>query len=166
MVTAIFVGSRSDGVPHKSPAAGDDVPTWRLPAPPQALLPFPSDSVLDTDSRRLLELLEVYMDGVRSVPGLCRLLAHWPQYLAHVAVDIIPLFQCDGVVDLCSQVVSRVDLVVPPLADGLAAGPMPFDLETADALRGSLRVYRGLTSPQMIVFSAIPQEALPEASSI
>ena len=61
---------------------------------------------------------------------------------------------------------TRIDSVVPPSAKDLSAGPMPFDSETSDALRGSLRVYRGQTNPQMIVFSAILKDALPAASSI
>ena len=104
------------------------------------------------------------MDGARFVPGLYRLLAHWPPYLAHVAVEIVPLFWRDDVVEICSQIVTRIDSVVPPLAEDLRL-VRAFRLETADALRGSLRVYRGLTSPQMIVFSAILKDALPASSS-
>ena len=80
------------------------------------------------------------MDGTRFVPGLCRLLAHWPPYLAYVAVEIVPLFRRDEVVKICSQIVTRIDSVVSLLAKDLSASPMPFDSVTADALRGSLRV--------------------------
>ena len=166
MVTASLMGRMLDGVPEKNPRSGDDVPSWQPPAPPQALPPFPPDGQLSADIRSLLELFEVDMDGATFVPGLYRLLAHWPLYLAHVAVAIGPLFKREDIVEICFQVVARIDAVVPPLAEDLSAGPMPFDSDTADALRGSLRVYRGLTSPQMIVFSAILQDALPETSSI
>ena len=167
MVTASLMVCMLEGLPTpKKASLSDDMPTWQPPSPPQALPPFPLDNELGPDIRRLLELFEVDMDGVRFVPGLYRLLAHWPQYLAHVAVEIVPLLQRDDVVSICSQIVSRIDSVVPLLAGGLSAGPMPCDSETVDALRGSLRVYLELTSPQMIVFSAILQDALPEAFSI
>ncbi|MDP7391816.1 MAG: hypothetical protein QGH07_08240 [Alphaproteobacteria bacterium] len=166
MVTASLMARMLDGVPDKSPANGDDARSWQPPPPPPALPSFPPESAFDAASQSLLELFEVDMDGARFVPGLYRLLAHWPPYLAHVAVEIVPLFRRDDVVEICSQIVTRIDSVVPPLAKDLSAGPVPFDSETADALRGSLRVYRGLTSPQMIVFSAILKDALPAASSI
>ena len=166
MVTISLMGRILDGVPEKKLPLGNDVPSWRPPAPPRALPPFPPDDELGADIQRLLELFEVDMDGATFVPGLYRLLAHWPHYLAHVTVAIGPLFKREDIVEICSQVVARIDAVVPPLAEDLSAGPMPFDSDTADALRSSLRVYRGLTSPQMIVLSAILQDALPETSLI
>ena len=93
-------------------------------------------------------------------------LARWPQYLAHIAVEIGPLLRCPDVVDICSEIVARIDALVPLLAEDLSAGPMPFDADTAKRLRGSLRIYRGQTSPQMIVFSSILRDALPDSSSI
>ena len=98
--------------------------------------------------------------------GLVSALGALAVYLAHVAVAIGPLFKRDDIVGICSEIVSWIDSVVPPLTEGLSAGPPPFDAETTEALRGPLRVYRGLTSPQMIVFSAILRDALPETSSI
>ena len=166
IVTAFLMGRMLDEVPEKNLPFGDDMPPWQPPAPPRSLPPFPPDNELGADIQRLLEPFEVDMDGATFVPGLYRLLAHWPHYLVHVAVAIGPLFKREDIVDICSQVVARIDAVVPPLAEGLSAGPMPFDSDSADALRGSLRVYRGLTSPQMIVFNAILQDALPETSSI
>lgn len=166
MVTASLMGHLLDGEPDKSSPLGGDVPTWQPPPPPPALPAFPTDSALDAGTRELLAYFEVDMDGARFVPGLYRLLAHWPSYLAHVAVAIGPLFKRDDIVGICSEIVSWIDSVVPPLTEGLSAGPPPFDAETTEALRGPLRVYRGLTSPQMIVFSAILRDALPETSSI
>ena len=148
IVTAFLMGRMLDEVPEKNLPFGDDMPPWQPPAPPRSLPPFPPDNELGADIQRLLEPFEVDMDG------------------ATFAVAIGPLFKREDIVDICSQVVARIDAVVPPLAEGLSAGPMPFDSDSADALRGSLRVYRGLTSPQMIVFNAILQDALPETSSI
>jgi len=137
----LLMAGMMDGVPRKSASRGEDAPTWQPPAPLPALPALPFDSELGSVSRKLLELFEVDIDGARFVPGLYRLLAHWPQYLAHVAVEVIPLFRRDDDVEICAQIVSRIDAVVPPLAEKLSAKPMPFDSDTADTLRGSLRVY-------------------------
>ena len=60
--------------------------------------------------------------GRRAVcAGFVQALAHWPPYLAHVAVEIVPLFRRDDVVEICSQIVTRIDAVVPPLAEELSA---------------------------------------------
>ena len=95
------------------------------------------------------------------IPGLYRLLAHWPAYVAHVAVELKPLFTRPEIVDVCRDVVGRIDTIGPALTEGLVAGPLPFDAATAERLRLSLRVYRGTTSPQMIVFSTLLRDALP-----
>ena len=88
-----------DGGPDKSPANGGNAPSWQ--PPPPALPSFPPESAFDAASQSLLELFEVDMDGARFVPGLYRLLAHWPPYFAHVAVEIVPLLRCDDVVEIC-----------------------------------------------------------------
>jgi hypothetical protein len=108
-----------------------------------------------------LNLFTVDMGGSTFVPGLYRLLAHWPGYLAHVAVEIHPLFQRPDILATCHDIVARIDAVVPPLSRGLTASPKPFDAATIAALWASLGVYRGTTSPQMIVFSTLLRDALP-----
>ena len=138
-----------------------EFPTWEPPLPPQTKLAFPLENELGEEGQKLLSLFAVDLDGASFVPGLYQLLARWPQYLAHIAVEIGPLFKCPDVVEICSEIVARVDAVVPPLVEGLSAGPKPFDSDTAKKLRRSLRIYRGQTSPQMIVFSTILRDALP-----
>jgi hypothetical protein len=161
MVTASLMGYLlAAGVADESmePAGA---PSWQPPAPPPPLPGFPSDAELGLEGTALLNLFTVDMDGSTFVPGLYRLLAHWPGYLAHVAVEILPLFQRPDILATCHDIVERIDAVVPPLSRSLKASPKPFDAATADALRGSLGVYRGTTSPQMIVFSTLLRDALP-----
>ena len=95
------------------------------------------------------------------MPGLYRLLAHWLAYLAHVAVELLPLFKDPDIVEICHKVVRRIDEVMPIVIEGLVAGPPPFAAEVAGQQRGSLGIYRGTTSPQMIVFSRLLRDALP-----
>jgi hypothetical protein len=161
MVTASLIGYllATDAANEGSLPAG--APSWQPPAPPPPLPGFLADVELGVEGRALLNLFTVDMNGSTFVPGLYRLLVHWPGYLAHVAVEILPLFQRPDIMATCHEIVERIDAVVPPLARGLTAAPKPFDAETADALRGSLGIYRGTTSPQMIVFSTLLRDALP-----
>lgn len=161
MVTASLMGHllATDAVEKDTEPAG--APSWQPPAPPPPLPGFPSDAELGPEGTALLNLFTVDMDGSTFVPGLYRLLAHWPGYLAHVAVEILPLFRRSDVLATCHDIVERIDTVVPPLSHDLRAPPKPFDTRTASALRGSLGVYRGTTSPQMIVFSTLLRDALP-----
>ncbi len=161
MVTASLMGHLLAADATGSGAADAGAPSWQPPAPPPPLPGFPSDTELGKEGIALLNLFTVDMGGSTFVPGLYRLLAHWPGYLAHVAVDILPLFQRSDILVTCHDIVQRIDAVVPPLSRGLTAPPKPFDAATADALRGSLGVYRGTTSPQMVVFSTLLRDALP-----
>ena len=134
---------------------------WVPPAPPAALPYFPTAESLGDNGRDVLSLFTVDMGDATFIPGLYRLLAHWPAYVAHVAVELIPLFTRPEIVDVCRDIVGRIDTIGPALTEGLVAGPLPFDAATAERLRLSLRVYRGTTSPQMIVFSTLLRDALP-----
>jgi hypothetical protein len=136
-------------------------PSWQPPVPPLPLPVFPSDAELGAEGTALLNLFTVNMDGSTFIPGLYRLLAHWPGYLGHVAVEILPLFQRPDIMATCHEIAKRIDAVVPPLTRVLIAAPKPFDATIAAALRGSLGVYRGTTSPQMIIFSTLLRDALP-----
>jgi hypothetical protein len=161
MVTASLMGHllAADAASEGSVPAG--APSWQPPVPPPPLPGFPTDAELGVEGTALLNLFTVDMDGSTFVPGLYRLLAHWPGYLAHVAVEILPLFQRPDIMAICHEIVERIDAVVPPFTRGLTAAPKPFDATIAAALRGSLGVYRGTTSPQMIVFSTLLRDALP-----
>ncbi len=161
MVTASLMGHLLAADAAGEGAAAASAPSWQPPAPPPPLPGFPSDAELGEEGMALLNLFTVDMSGSTFVPGLYRLLAHWPGYLAHVAVDILPLLQRPEILATCHDIVQKIDAVVPPLSRGLTAPPKPFDAATIDALRGSLVVYRGTTSPQMIVFSTLLRDALP-----
>ncbi len=147
--------------PDQNPAQpGSD---WTPPAPPDALPDFPTAEALGESGRDVLSLFTVDMGGATFVPGLYRLLAHWPAYVAHVAVELQPLFARPDIIDVCRNIVGRIDAIGPALTEGLVAGPPPFDAATAERLRTSLHVYCGTTSPQMIVFSTLLRDALPAA---
>lgn len=134
---------------------------WTPPAAPPPLPGFPAESDMTVETREVLALFTVDMGGAAFVPGLYRLLAYWPPYLAHVATELLPLFPAPKVTAACGEVEARIDAIIPGFTVDLAAGPRPFDDEVAASLRRSLAVYRGGTSPQMIVFSRMLKDALP-----
>ena len=140
-----------------SSAGGD----WTPPSPPAALPDFPTAEALGDNGQAVLSLFTVDMGGTTFVPGLYRLLAHWPAYVAHVAVELQPLFSRPDIIEACRDIVERIDAIGPALTESLVAGPPPFDEAIAERLRISLQVYRGTTSPQMIVFSSLLRDALP-----
>tara|TARA_B100001123_G_scaffold102235_1_gene118274 strand:+ start:71 stop:901 length:831 start_codon:yes stop_codon:yes gene_type:complete len=134
---------------------------WTPPVSFAALPNFPTSEELGENGQALLSLFTVDMGGKAFVPGLFRLLAHWPSYLAHVAVELTPLFNHHDIIAVCSDIVARIDTIGPALAEELVARKPPFDTSTAERLRVLLHVYRGTTSPQMIVFSNLLRDALP-----
>ena len=134
-----------------------------LPLRPLASPDFPTPDALGGNGKDVLSLFSIDMSGTAFVPGLYRLLAHWPVYVAHVAVELQPLFGRPDIVDACRNIVDRFDAIGLVLTEGLVAGPPPFDAATAEQLRMSLDAYRGTKSPHMIVLSTFLRDALPAA---
>jgi hypothetical protein len=116
--------------------------------------------------RAVLMELGTEVGGRPFVPGLYRMLAHWPAYLAHVATVLRPRFADPATAASCRAVLARIDAEVPAVFARLPAAPpsppMPPREEHADVL-AALERYRG-TSPQMIVLGALLRDALPPAS--
>ena len=99
------------------------------------------------------------------VPGLYRMLASWPGFLAHVATVLSPHLHDSATRAACRRLLESVDAEVPavfamlpPLPTAIA---MPPSGEFADVL-AALDSYRE-TSPQMVVFGRMIGEALPAA---
>ena len=125
MVTASLMARMLDGVPDKSPCLGDDAPSWQPPPPPPAAV-FSAGQRIRCGQSGIARIVRGRYGWCAFRAGFVRLLAHWPPYLAHVAVEIVPLFRRDDVVEICSQIVTRIDSVVPPLAEGPVGGSAAF----------------------------------------
>ncbi len=78
---------------------------WDPPVPPAALPDSPNAQLLEDNGRDVLYLFIVNMGGTTFVPGLYRLLVHWPAYVAHVAIELQPLFIRPNIVDACRKIV-------------------------------------------------------------
>ena len=85
-------------------AAGDWTPPDMLPALPGML----TADELSPDHGTVLLQLATDMGGRTFVPGIYRMLAHWPGYLAHVATELTPLFHDRRVSGECAAFAERI----------------------------------------------------------
>lgn len=139
---------------------------WRPPAALPALPGLVDLGGLDPAQRGVLMSLATTVGGEPFVPGLYRLLARWPAFLAHVAVVLGPLAAdvatraaCRRVEEAVAAEVPALFAALPPLRD---RPPMPPEREFA-AVLAALDTYRK-TSPEMVVFGRMIAAALPPPS--
>jgi hypothetical protein len=142
------------------------VSRWTPPAALPSLPALVDPAAMTPAQRAVLMELGTEVGGRPFVPGLYRMLAHWPAYLAHVATVLRQRFDDPATAASCRAVLARIDAEVPAVFARLPAAPpspaMPPREEHADVL-AALERYRG-TSPQMIVLGALLRDALPPAS--
>ena len=115
------------------------------------------------DAAAVLMQLKIEHDGKPFVPGLYRLLAEWPGYLAHAATLIAPLLNDEAArrarAAISEAIVAAADDIVadlPPIPDAYA----PPTVEQGRAIVSAIRTYR-VTSPEMVVFGTLLRDALP-----
>jgi len=146
-------------------SGSDDGPpaVW---TPPDMLAPMPAMADVGTappDVVAVLMQLKTELGGKPFVPGLYRLLADWPGYLAHAATLIAPLLNNEAArharVTIAEEIIAAADDIIsglPPVPDGYA----PPTAEQGRAIVSAIRTYR-VTSPEMVVFGTLLRDALP-----
>jgi len=134
--------------------------------PPAALGPLPAlvnFTALPPAERAVLATLATTVGRQPFVPGLYRMLASWPAFLAHVATMLRPHLDDAATRAACQRLLAAVDAEIPGVFAALpsppAAPPMPPAGEFADVL-AALDTYRQ-TSPEMVVFGRMLGDALP-----
>lgn len=139
-------------------------------SPPDPLPRLPSmvhPDELTGDVRAVLMQFGSEVGGQPFVPGLYRMLGHWPGYLAHLTTVLVPRFDDAATKASCAAVLRRIDAAVPEVFARLpalpASPPVPPSDEFGYVLATTDR-YRG-TSPEMIVFGTLIRDALPEANN-
>ena len=146
------------------PPGATTVPSAWAPPPPLGPLPALVDfAALPPAERAVLTTLGTMVGEQPFVPGLYRMLAWWPAFLAHLATGLQPHLHDAGTRSACQQLLDAVDTEVPAVFATLPSPPptnaMPPAREFADVL-AALDSYRK-TSPEMVVFGRMIGEALP-----
>jgi hypothetical protein len=146
------------------PAGGHEALTPWTPPPPIPGLPGTVDgAALPPAARGILASLGTRAGDERFVPGLYRMLARWPGFLAHVATVLRPHLDDPATRARCRHVVDAVDAEVPAVFGALPPLPEQPPLprrSDVPAILSALDTYR-TTSPEMIVFGLMIARALP-----
>lgn len=144
---------------------GNDAPRdpW---TPRDMLVDLPAMVGVDTappDIAAVLRQLRTEIGGRPFVPGLYRLLANWPGYLAHAATLIAPMLNDAGARRARSAIAETIIAAADDIIAGLPPVPdilTPPTLEQGRAIAAAIMTYR-VTSPEMIVFGTLLRDALP-----
>ncbi|HSL48688.1 MAG TPA: hypothetical protein VK878_06440 [Candidatus Deferrimicrobiaceae bacterium] len=147
------------------PAAAVGAPSrWTAPAPLGPLPPLAAPAALPPAERAVLATLGTTVAGQVFVPGLYRMLASWPGFLAHVATVLRPHLDDAATRAAGQRLLAAVDAEIPAVFATLPPLPdtpaMPPAAEFADVL-AALDTYRK-TSPEMVVFGRMLGDALPK----
>ena len=118
---------------------------------------------LPAAQRDMLLSLATMVDGRPFVPGLYRMLGHWPPFIAHVAGPLRPHLDAPTTREAGERLLEGLDGEIPALFATLpslpARPPMPPAAEFGGVLM-ALNAYRK-TSPEMVVFSSLIRSTLP-----
>jgi hypothetical protein len=133
--------------------------------PPDMLPPMPAMVDVDKaapDLVAVLTQLRTEIGGKPFVPGLYRLLARWPGYLAHAATLIAPLLNDDEArrarAAIAEGIIAAADAIIAALPP--PEGCTPPTAEQGRAIVSAIKTYR-VTSPEMVVFGTLLRDALP-----
>lgn len=154
LVKALFEGRSAGGATELGQSW---VPPKSLPAPP----PMISPDELPATERAMLLAFAAPTGGTPFVPGMYRMLAHWPGLLAHLSVVLAPRLTAPETAAACDALRHRIDASVPDVLASLPAPPakMPAPEEQAHFVEVG-KIYRK-TSPDLVVLGGLIRDALP-----
>ena len=164
-VNLVVAASLAGLLGQRPPEAEPPVPLEpaELPTPLPAMPGMVPDTAMTPAARAALAAFETDLAGEVFVPGLYRILAHWPGFLAHLAATLGPLLRDPAVLDTCEGIADRITALAPSVLAALEPPPEPAPLtpgETRSVL-SAIRAYRG-TSPQMVGFGTLILQSLPD----
>jgi len=144
--------------PHAAP--GGSGGAW---TPPPALPPLPALAdvgALSPPERGVLLSLGTQVGAEPFVPGLYRMLAGWPAFLAHLATALRPLMDEPATHAAYARVNAAIDARIPALFAELPALASAPPADDVAGVRAALDAYRR-TSPEMVVVGRVIERALP-----
>ena len=157
LLRRLLNGERPPGVNGNASAA------W---SPPPALGPLPAladSATLSPAERAVLATLGTTVGEQIFVPGLYRMLATWPAFLAHIATVLRPHLDDPAIRAAGQRLLTAVDAEIPRVFATLPPLPprpaVPPAIEFAEVL-AALDTYRK-TSPEMVVFGRMLGDSLP-----
>ncbi len=164
-VNLVAAASLAGLLGQRPPDAEPPVPLEpaELPAPLPAMPGMVPDTAMTPATRTALAAFETDLAGEVFVPGLYRILAHWPGFLTHLAAMLGPLLRDPAVLDTCESIAGRITALAPSVLAAIEPPPEPAPLtpgETRSVL-SAIRAYRG-TSPQMVGFGTLILQSLPD----
>lgn len=147
------------------PGSGDERPaaTWSRPTP----LPSPPAMVvieaLPDAQRSVMLRFGTPSNGVAFVPGLYRMLAHWPAFVAHLATVLPPRLAAAETLRAFDDIRARIDAAVPGVLATLPPKPTlrPPPSESERAHFMTIGATYRKTSPELIVSGRLIRAALP-----
>ena len=133
-----------------------------LPAPLPAMPGMVPAAAMSAGTKEVLATFETELAGEVFVPGLWRILAHWPGFLGSLSASFASLLRDPAVLDACERIADRITAVAPSVLATLETPAEPAPLTPAEtaAVLSAIRTYRG-TSPQMVGFGTLILNALP-----
>lgn len=162
-VNMAFAGLVKQILEGSSPGGHEDRRRWAAPAllpPPPAMVDL---AALDAVGRDAVLLFASQMAGKPFVPGLYRMLGHWPGLVAHLATVLRPRIASVQGTAAFDELRARIDAAVPAVLAGLppvaTSRPRPSDADRADFLDVG-QTYRK-TSPELVVVGLLIRDALP-----
>lgn len=148
---------------ERPPGAGNGAPSWTPPAPLGPLPALADPAALPPSQRAVLATLGTTVAGQVFVPGLYRMLAAWPAFLAHVATVLRPHLDDAATRAAGQRLLAAVDAEIPRVfatLPPLPARPATPSAAEFAAVLAALDTYRK-TSPEMVVFGRMLGDALP-----
>ena len=158
LVRALLDGNQPGGG-HGNPGRAPWLPPPALPAPPVMVAP----EALDPAQHAVLMQFASTSDGKPFVPGLYRMLAHWPGLLAHLTTVLVPRLTAAETNAACDRLRARIDAAVPEVLGTLPAVPMQRVMPDAAERVHFMSIggtYRK-TSPELDVLGRLIRDALP-----
>jgi len=162
-VNMIFAGLTKQLLEGHATGGSDKRQPWEPPAllpPPPAMVDL---AALDAVGRDAVLLFASQMAGKPFVPGLYRMLGHWPGLVAHLATVLRPRIASHQGAAAFDELRARIDAAVPAVLATLPpvpkSRPRPSDADRADFLDVG-QTYRK-TSPELVVVGLLIRDALP-----